>query len=96
MDILFKQTLEKKRSASYYETPDRLILTETKGSTLGRQQTLAVKIVELRPKLFMVNWQEANKLTVTDLEDYERGVIYANMTTPRDNFIQLKGSLREI
>jgi len=31
---------------------------------------LDVKIVELRSKLFMVNGQEANKLAVTDIEDY--------------------------
>ncbi len=43
----------------------------------------------------MVNWQEANKLTVTDLEDYEKGVVYANMTTPSDNFVSMKGTLRE-
>ncbi len=43
----------------------------------------------------MVNWQEANKLTVTDIEDYEKGVVYANMTTPKLNFISVKGTLRE-
>lgn len=44
--------------------------------------------------LFMVNWQEANKLTVTDIEDYEKGVVYANMTTPNDNFVALQGTLK--
>jgi hypothetical protein len=44
----------------------------------------------------MVNWQEENKLTVTDLEDYEKGVVYANMTTPHDNFISIKGTLKVI
>ena len=43
----------------------------------------------------MVNWQEENKLTVTDIEDYENGVVYANMTTPNDNFVSVKGSLQE-
>jgi hypothetical protein len=79
-----------------YERMDRLILTEVKGPTVGRRQVLMVKIVELRPRLFMVNWQEANKLSVTDIEDYENGVVYANLTTPSNSFIQLKGSLKEI
>jgi hypothetical protein len=43
----------------------------------------------------MVNWQEENKLTVTDIEDYENGVVYANMATPNNNFISAKGTLQE-
>ena len=49
----------------------------------------------MRPNLFMVNYQEENKLTGTDIEDYEKGVLYANMTTPNDNFISKKGTLKE-
>ena len=78
-----------------YENNKRLILTEIRGPEAGRIQNLTVNIVELRPKLFMVNWQEENKLTVTDIEDYENGVVYANMTTPNDNFVSVKGSLQE-
>ncbi len=78
----------------HYESLNRLILTEIKGPTVGRRQTLAVKIVELRPRLFIVNWQEDTKLSVTDIEDYQNGVVYANMTTPDDNFVQLKGTLK--
>ena len=44
----------------------------------------------------MVNWQEENNLTVTDIEDYENGVVYANMTKPKDNFISIQGTLKEI
>ncbi len=79
-----------------YESMDRLVLTEVKGPTVGRRQVLTVKIEELRPKLFMVNWQEENKLTVTDIEDYEIGVVHANLTTPNDNFIHLKGTLKQV
>lgn len=71
-------------------------MTTAKGSELGRIQKLTVYIVELRPNLFMVNWQEANKLTVTDIEDYEKGVVYANMTTPSDRFVTAKDTLKEI
>jgi hypothetical protein len=80
----------------FYENENRLILTAIKGPEAGRIQKLTVNILELRPKLFMVNWQEENKLTVTDIEDYEKGVVYANMTTPSDNFVLIKGTLKEI
>ncbi len=92
---LFEADFGEKTYTLFYESSNRLILTEVKGPNVGRIQYLSVTIVELRPNLFMVNWQEANKLTVTDIEDYENGVVYANMTTPKDNFISVKGTLRD-
>jgi hypothetical protein len=44
----------------------------------------------------MVNWQEETKLTNTYIEDYENGVVYANMTTPSDNLLTAKGKVQEI
>jgi hypothetical protein len=93
---LFEADFGEKAFTLFYENASKLILTEVKGLDVGRIQKLTVNIVELRSNLFMVNWQEENKLTVTDLEDYEKGVVYANMTTPSDNFISIKGTLREI
>jgi hypothetical protein len=92
---LFEADFGEKVFTLFYESTNKLILTEVKGPNVGRVQNLSVTMVELRPALFMVNWQEANKLTVTDIEDYEKGVVYANMTTPNDNFIIIKGILRE-
>jgi len=93
---LFEDDFGEKAFTLFYKNPHELILTGAKGEDVGRIQKLSVKIVELRPNLFMVNWQEENKLTVTDLEDYEKGVVYANMTTPSGNFVSIKGTLREI
>ena len=78
----------------FYENKNKLILTAIGGPEAGRIQKLAVNIVELRNKLFMVNWQEENKLAVTDIEDYEKGIVYANMTTPNDNFVTVRGTLK--
>jgi hypothetical protein len=93
---LFKADFGEKAFTLYYENNDTLVLTAVKGPEAGRIQRLQVSIVELRPKLFMVNWQEANKLTVTEIEDYDNNVVYANMTTPSDNFVPAKGKLIEI
>ncbi len=92
---LFEADFGEKAYTLLYENNKKLTLTEVKGPNVGKVQDLSVTIVELRPNLFMVNWQETNKLTVTDIEDYENGVVYANMTTPNDNFISIKGTLRE-
>ena len=93
---LFEADFGEKAFTLQYKDPNTLTLTAIKGPDVGRIQNLQVTIVELRPNLFMVNWQEANKLTVTDIEDYENGVVYANMTTPNDNFVTAKGTLKEI
>lgn len=93
---LFKADFGEKAFTLYYENNNTLVLTAIKGPEAGRIQRLQVSIVELRSKLFMVNWQEANKLTVTDIEDYEKGAAYANMNTPSDNFVTAKGTLIEI
>ena len=92
----FEADFGEKAFTLFYENPKKLILTEIRGPKVGRVQNLTVSIVELRSNLFMVNWQEKNKLTVTDIEDYENGVVYANMTTPNDNFVSAKGTLKEI
>ncbi len=92
----FEANFGEKAFTLFYENPNKLVLTEIKGPEVGRVQILTVSIVELRSNLFMVNRQEESKLTVTDIEDYEKGVVYANMTTPNDNFISAKGTLKEI
>ena len=71
-----------------------LTLTEIRGPHAGNKLLLPVKIVELRPKLFMVTWQEPNRETVTEIEDYENGFLYANITSPKDRFFTLKAELK--
>ena len=73
-----------------------LTLTEIRGPNIGNKLLLPVKIVELRPKLFMVTWQEPNMETVTEIEDYENGFLYANITSPKDHFFTLKAELKKI
>ncbi len=74
----------------------KLTLTEIRGPNAGSTLILPVKIVELRPKLFMVTWQEPNMETVTEIEDYEHGFLYANITSPKDRFFTLKAYLRKV
>ncbi len=73
-----------------------LTLTEIRGPKAGNKLLLPVKIFELRPKLYMVTWQEPNKETVTEIEDYENGFLYANITSPKDKFFTLKAELKTV
>lgn len=91
---VFEAELGEKTFHLFYENKDTLILTDVRGPDMGKKQILTVKITELRPNLYMVNWQEANKTAVTDIEDYENGIVYANVTTPSNKFLNIKGTLR--
>jgi hypothetical protein len=73
-----------------------LTLTEIRGPNAGNKLLLRVKIVELRSKLYMVTWQEPNMETVTEIEDYENGFLYANITSPKDKFFTLKAELKMV
>jgi hypothetical protein len=79
-----------------FEADNIMILTEVRGPQPGIKQTINVKKVEIRPNVYLVHWQEADKTTVTDLQDYENQVVYANITTPKSEFLSLKGTLKTI
>ena len=73
-----------------------MTLAEIRGPNAGNTLLLPVEIVELRPKLFMVTWQEPNLETVTEIGDYENGFLYANITSPKEKFFTLKADLRKV
>lgn len=80
----------------HFETDSTMILTEVRGPQVGLKQTVNIKKVEIRPNVYLVYWQEADKTAVTDLQDYENQVVYANITTPNSEFLNLKGTLKPI
>jgi hypothetical protein len=101
---IFKQVFEAefkdKTFRLYYEDLGggnaSLTLNEIRGPNTGNKLILQTKIIELRPKLFMITWQEPNMESVTEIEDYENGVLYANITSPKDHFFTLKAKLSKI
>lgn len=80
----------------HFETDSTMTLTKVRGPEAGTKQTLNIKKVEIRPNVYLVYWQEADKITVTDLQDYENQIVYANITTPKNEFLNLKGTLKLI
>lgn len=58
----------------------------------GSSATVAYTARELRPGLYMVYWQEADGgARVTHIEDFENGVVYANIAGRDGKFYNLKG-----
>ena len=51
--------------------------------------------VEIRPNVYMVYWSEPfnNDTTVTHVQDFEKGWVWTNISTPGQPFVNLNGPL---
>jgi hypothetical protein len=47
---------------------------------------VSTTVEPVRDQLFLVTWQEGDKMTVVHLEDYKNNVIITNITGPDSSF----------
>lgn len=59
----------------------------------GAFETVTITKTEIRPNVYMVYWKEKSGTTVTHVEDFEKGIVYTNITSPDNSFLNLKGKL---
>ena len=59
-------------------------------------ETVETKMTEIRPQLYMITWIEKSGKTITQIHDYEHGVIYSKWTLPGGEFVNKKGTLKRI
>lgn len=58
----------------------------------ARTETVDIQVVPLRNSLFLVSWQEKDGASVTNLQDYDRGVIHSHATLPDGQFMRMTGT----
>jgi hypothetical protein len=78
------------------ETSLTFTITQKDGPEVNTTETVAMELTELRPQLYMATWKEQNGNTVTQIQDYENGIVYSNWTWPNGEFIHLKGTLKPV
>jgi hypothetical protein len=78
------------------ETSLTFTITELKDGKADITETVTTEMTELRPQLFMVTWKEKNGNTITQVQDYEKGIIYSNWTSPAGEFTHAKGMLKPV
>ena len=78
------------------ETTLSFSIKEIEGKAVETSETVQVKLTELRPRLYLVTWKEKNGNTVSQVQDYELGVVYSNWTTPDGELKSLKGTLSKV
>lgn len=82
----------------YFESETLLTftITEKEGNAVNTTETVNIKMTELRPQLFLITWQEASGTTVTQVQDYEKDIVYSNWTSPTGEFTNLQGTLTHL
>ena len=63
--------------------------------SVGRSETVAIRIQSVASQVFLVTGQEASKTTVVQVHDFARNVIFTNVTRPDGTFLQSRGTLVE-
>lgn len=69
-------------------------IMEKDGQIDGTYETVAAKITELRPSLYLLTWKEANGNTVTQVHDHENEIVYSNWTLPDGTFNNVTGTIK--
>lgn len=77
----------------HYESEQRMHYKVLTGPRTGEHDTVPIDIKFIRPGVFLVSWQEADKLTVVHVEDFDAGVFYSQVTTPDLKFIRIVGKM---
>ncbi|NCD69669.1 MoaF-related domain-containing protein [Mucilaginibacter agri] len=78
------------------ETSLTFNIIEKEGQKQNITETVAIKLTELRPQLYLVTWQEENGTTVTQVQDYENETVYSNWTASCGLFTNIKGTIQKV
>lgn len=71
---------------------DTRMAFEIKGGPFARAETVDITVVPLGNGLFAVSWQEEDGSTVTNVQDFDRGVIHSHATLPDRRFLRMTGT----
>jgi predicted SnoaL-like aldol condensation-catalyzing enzyme len=66
---------------------------QIKEGPFARTETVAIQVVSLGNSVFAVSWQEKDGATVTNIQDYDRGVVQSFATLPSGEFLRTAGPI---
>lgn len=64
---------------------------EIKDGPFARTETVDIEVTPLGNGIYAVSWQEQDGATVTNVQDYDRGVVHSFATLPGGRFLRMKG-----
>jgi predicted SnoaL-like aldol condensation-catalyzing enzyme len=66
---------------------------EIKDTPFARTETVAIEVIPLGNSIFAVSWQESDGATVTNIQDFDRGVVHSLATLPSGQFLRMVGPI---
>jgi len=75
-----------------FDSVHQLTFVPVKGN-LGVTETVDYKTIEIHPNACLLYWQEKDTTTVTGYWDFEKMIVYSNVTLPGNKFLNLHGKL---
>ena len=64
-----------------------------KDGPFARTETVDIQVAPLGNGIFAVSWQEKDGATVTNIQDYDRGLVHSFATLPGGQFIRMTGPI---
>jgi predicted SnoaL-like aldol condensation-catalyzing enzyme len=66
---------------------------EIKEGPFARIETVDIELKPLGNSIFAVSWQEKDGATVTNVQDYDRGLVHSFATLPGGRFLRMTGTI---
>jgi predicted SnoaL-like aldol condensation-catalyzing enzyme len=66
---------------------------QIKEGPFARTETVDIQVVPIGNSLFAVSWQEESGATVTNVQDYDRGLVFSFATLPDGQFLRMIGKM---
>lgn len=66
---------------------------EIKDGPLARTEVVDIEVVPLGNGIFVVSWQEKDGATVTNVQDYDRGLVHSSATLADGRFMRMTGTM---
>ncbi|TCP30098.1 nuclear transport factor 2 family protein [Sphingomonas sp. BK235] len=59
----------------------------------AHKETVSIQVLPLTSGIFLVSWVEESGATVTNVQDFDRGVVHSFVTLPGGRFLRMVGSI---
>jgi predicted SnoaL-like aldol condensation-catalyzing enzyme len=66
---------------------------EIKEGPFARTEIVDTEVIPLGNSIFAVSWQEKDGATVTNVQDYDRGLVFSFATLPDGQFLRMTGKM---
>lgn len=79
-----------------FNSVNSLSIFGMKGKYKDFTETVEISVTPIRLNVFIVAWKEENQTVVVHVEDFEKNIIYANITLPGNSQLRLRGNLKQL